>query len=176
VPRPFPLMSRRVMLRPLEPGDAEAVVRYRSHPIVRRFQSWGTDRDQVVAQARDQAEAPLQPGSWYQLAIVERGTGAVVGDIGLRPLGPGEPTTAELGITIDPDFQRQGLAREATRLLTTGARELMRLSGIRAHTEPDNQACIGLLEGLGFELVRVERGQREVDGRLVDDRVYELAG
>jgi RimJ/RimL family protein N-acetyltransferase len=171
---PFPLMNRRLLLRPLAASDVECVVRYRRHPEVRRFQSWGAERDQVVALAARQAKDPLEPGCWFQLAVVLRETHQLVGDMGLRPLGPLEPSTAELGITIDPAFQRQGLGREATRLLTVGARELLHFSRIRAHTEPDNLACIALLEGLGFVRVRAASPPPEADPRSVDERIYEL--
>jgi RimJ/RimL family protein N-acetyltransferase len=166
------LQSERLLLRPLAATDAEAVVRYRTHPAVRRFQSWGTHPEQVREQVLAQAAGPGLPGQWFQLAVLLQDPRVLVGDLGLR-LDPTHSDTAELGITIDPAHQRHGIAAEALGLLVQGAERELGLARVQCLTEPDNLPCIALLEKLRFRRVALLVAHREVDERQADDLLYE---
>lgn len=164
--------SERLLLRPLAASNAEAVVGYRTHPTVRRFQSWGTHPEQVREQVLAQASGPGKPGAWFQLAVLLQPSGTLVGDVGLRP-DPDHPATAELGITIDPAHQRLGLGAEALDTLVQGAGRELGLERVQALTEPDNLPCIAMLEKLRFRRVALLVGHRVVDDREADDLLYE---
>lgn len=112
------IRTARLALRDLEVSDAERIFQYRTHPDVSRFQSWGTQsvgENQACIRKLLAAEVGM-PGSWYQLGISLRSTNELIGDTGFRVV-ESEPRQAEIGITLAPDFQGQGYATEAVRVL-----------------------------------------------------------
>ena len=99
---PFPpsLGTARLRLRPLWPGDAAALCSYRALPEVSRYQSWKSFGPEDAARLIDgQRDAePGVPGTWFQIAIIEAATGAMIGDCGLHCLSAEQ---TELGITLE---------------------------------------------------------------------------
>ncbi|WP_254510168.1 GNAT family N-acetyltransferase [Anatilimnocola floriformis] len=146
------LMSPRLRLRRLKPDDAQAIYAYRSLPEVARYQSWGsyTLDDAARLVADQQIITPDTPGTWIQLLLTSQADEqAVVGDCGIHFLA-GDGQQVELGITLSPRYQGQGLAAEAI------ASVLQYVFGVlgkhRAHavTDAENQAAAGLFRRLGF--------------------------
>ena len=84
--------------------------------------------------------------------------------IGVARYGEGGPGSAELGITVTDQWQRQGIAQLLVTKLMRFAREhgVQRLEGI---VLPENHRMLALAKGLGFEcryvaaenLVRISR-------------------
>ena len=65
----------RLAMRRFAPADLPAMVAYRSHPAVARYQSWTPDWSMTDAEAflaEDQATLLGTPGTWTQVALVER--------------------------------------------------------------------------------------------------------
>jgi len=152
-----PILSPRVLLRRLDPSEAPLVIGYRRDPRVARFQGWGVvdpgeiERDLTAMVGRDPADAP---GPWFQLAIVERASDAVAGDIGVRVLTEA-PDTAEIGYTVAPAFQRLGYATDAVNALCAwilGARGLTR---VIATIEGSNTPSRIVVERAGFARIAV---------------------
>src|ERR1051325_5850484 len=78
--------SERLTLRRLQAGDLNALCSYRSLPEVARFQSWESfgpeDAAELIASQANME--PGLPGTWFQLAIVDRVSERVLGDCGLH--------------------------------------------------------------------------------------------
>jgi RimJ/RimL family protein N-acetyltransferase len=108
---PVFLSSQRLLLRRLQPADAAALCGYRSLPEMAPYQSWQSfgpdDSARLVDEQREQE--PGIPGTWFQLAIVEKVTGTMVGDCGLH-CREDEPRQLEVGITLAPTHQGRGYA------------------------------------------------------------------
>jgi GNAT superfamily N-acetyltransferase len=68
------------------------------------------DAERFLASQRDVAFG--EPGGWVQLAATDKVTGELCGDCAVRVLTD-QPATAEIGVTLAPDQQGRGLAREA---------------------------------------------------------------
>jgi RimJ/RimL family protein N-acetyltransferase len=144
----LPLSTARLTIRRFEPGDAGALAAYRSHPDVARFQSWEAPFSLAAAEAllASQSATPgPRPTEWVQLAV-EHG-GAVVGDVAVHLDERG--AVAEIGYTLHPDQQGQGLASEAVgavvdALLADGVHR------VEAGVDPRNLPSRRLLERLGF--------------------------
>ena len=111
---PLELITQRLLLRRLRSEDASPIAAYRSLPEVARFQSWETfgpdDADRLIG--GQAAVLPDTPGTWLQLAIVTLDSGEVVGDCGIH-FRQDDPRQVELGITLAPAYQGDGLAEEA---------------------------------------------------------------
>ena len=153
-----PIATERLRLRRSAPEDAETIARYRSDPIVGRYQGWGqTDAATVRAQVEEMAtRAPGEPGGWVQFTVEERESGRIVGDVGLSPADD-EPGVIKIGYTIDPAFQGLGYATEAIRALVGYAFETLGAEVVRAHASAENAPSIRVAEKIGMRLVeRVE--------------------
>lgn len=153
MPRYFttPLSTARLILRRLQPDDATALQRYRARPDVARYQSWETytmaNASTMIA-AMAEAE-PGVAGTWFQLAIVEQTSGALVGDCGLHCSGD-DDRLMELGITLAPEAQGRGYAGEALTAVIAFLFTHLAKHRICAVTDAENTAAIALFRRLGF--------------------------
>lgn len=169
-----PIVADRVLLRRLEVAEAPAVVAYRRDPRVARFQGWGVvdpgeiARDLAAMTARTPCD---RPGPWFQLAVVEREGGTLVGDVGVR-MRSDEPDSAEIGYTLAPAFQRRGYATEAVGALCRWVREVRGLPRVMATVDGHNAPSIALAERLGFTRIACfETRHRGAPSTLL---IYEL--
>jgi RimJ/RimL family protein N-acetyltransferase len=143
--------TERLVVRPFRNDDAEPFAAYRADPDVARFQSWS---DYTLDQARDfvaslQSEQPGVPGDWFQLAIEVRATGALAGDLALH-VDADEPRQAEIGFTLDPSHQGQGIATEALTAYLRWLFPAFDLHRIIAVTDALNTSAQALLTRVGF--------------------------
>ncbi|WP_425614389.1 GNAT family N-acetyltransferase [Anatilimnocola sp. NA78] len=147
----FELLSPRLRLRRLEPDDAVAICRYRSLPEVARFQSWQSFTIEHAASliADQELITPNTPGTWLQLLLTLREQGTVIGDCGIHFLGH-DTQQVELGITLAPDYQGQGLATEALAAVLRYVFDSLGKHRAQATTDAENLASANLFRGLGF--------------------------
>jgi [ribosomal protein S5]-alanine N-acetyltransferase len=101
--------------------------------------------------ARVRAATELDP--WlFGYAVIERGSGAVVGSAGFTG-APGADGVVEIAYGIDGEYQRRGYATEAAGALVGYAFGSDRVRVVRAHTLPASNASTRVLEKCGFERV-----------------------
>ena len=170
------IVTERLVLRPLELGDAEAFAAYRSDPDVARYQSWDTtysaaDAERLVAAQEDVAFG--RPGPWVQVAVIDRAGGALCGDCAVR-VATDQPQTAELGVTFAPASQGRGLAAEAVGAVVGRLFEQHDIHRVYAEADDRNRAVHRLFERLGF---RCEARLVEADwfkGEWTTLRVYAI--
>jgi RimJ/RimL family protein N-acetyltransferase len=173
---PFSIATGRLLLRPFEAADVPAFAAYRSEPDVARYQSWGTpypraEAERLVAAQRDVAFGA--PGAWAQVAVVDRASGALLGDCAVR-VATDQPHTAEVGVTFAAASQGRGLATEALGAVVTELFERHDIHRIYAQADDRNRAVHRLCERLGF---RCEARHVEADwskGEWTTLRVYAL--
>lgn len=152
----------RLLLRRFEPADLPAMVAYRSDPGVARYQSWTPDWSMTDAEAflaEDQATQLGTAGAWTQVALVERASGVLVGDVALHFVAA-QPDTVELGVTLAPAHQGRGLAGEALRAVIEWLFAAHGTHRVLAQADARNAAVRRLFERLGL---RQEAELREAD-------------
>ena len=159
-----PLVTDRLTLRRSDPRDADAISAYRSDPAVHEHQGWGDTgpdhiREEILEMA---ARSPGDPGGWVQFSVFD-GAGALVGDVGLRPVDD-EPGVIVLGYTIGPEHQRQGYATEAVRALVGYAFDVLGADAVRAHADEENLPSTNVMRKAGLQLVH--RWDHEEDGQI----------
>ena len=112
----FPLHTERLLIRPLEPGDVDALHAYQSRPDVCRYVPYEPRSREVVAERLADPEktraALEEPGQVLDLAIVRKDTGAVIGDV-LLFWHSAEHRSGEVGYALHPDHAGHGYATEA---------------------------------------------------------------
>jgi len=168
-----PIRTERMLLRPYEAGDLEALHDLFGREDVSRYLRW---EPMTLDQARAKLEQRLgqrrieADGDALMLAAVEVATGRTVGEfmLCLTSLGSRQ---GEIGWSIHPDVQGRGLATEGAReMLRIGFDELG-LHRIVADCDPRNAASIRVMEHLGMrreaELVENELLKGEWVGTVI---------
>jgi RimJ/RimL family protein N-acetyltransferase len=147
-----PVETERLALRPLTPGDFDALYAYESREDVARWLYWD-------ARTEDEVRARLErkigsvaidaEGDVLTLAITLRATGEMVGDI-ILALASDEHRTGEIGFIVHPDHQGRGYAAEAGEAMLRIAFEETGLHRVIGRTEARNAASARVLEKLGM--------------------------
>jgi RimJ/RimL family protein N-acetyltransferase len=164
------LATSRLLIRPLELADAEAVAAYRSDPVVARYQSWTTPY--AAADARELVGGDPLAAGWSQYAIVLRGDQTLIGDLGVNLHE--NLLQAEIGATLRAEYQGIGYATEAvTRLLDHLFADL-RLHKVSADCDARNAASARLLARVGFLREGVRRSHTWIKGEWTDDLEFGL--
>jgi ribosomal-protein-alanine N-acetyltransferase len=159
------LETRRLRLRPFEPHDHAAHAAIYADPEVTRFLPGGPFLGEVAAvrSARSLshfASHRAQHG-WGVWAVVDKATGAVIGQCGLNVLPDG--SDVELLYALARASWGQGLATEAGRAALDHGFESLGLPRIVAVTRPEHRASQRVMEHLGME----REGERELFGMHV---------
>jgi RimJ/RimL family protein N-acetyltransferase len=191
MPRPdlsrlaWPRQTARLDLRPLALDDLDAiwdvrrrpeVVVHLSHDVLSREEV----RDRIASRIERGRPGAAEP--MLALAVVERRTHRVIGDVMLRlepshsiartPSGEWEGT---IGYALHPDVHGRGLAAEAaTELLVLGFQDLG-LRRITADAYADNVASNRVLRRIGMRHEATVRAKSlGKDGSWLDDNTWAL--
>ena len=152
-PSPWPVHTARLTLRPARADDLAAVGGYRVLPEVNEWlPSAPRTPEEHVAHITD------KPGRLEKTLVVEL-DGTVIGDLflsiedawGQAEVGErAEKVQAEVGWCLDPAYQGQGYASEATAGLLRVCFEDLGLRRVVALSFADNTASWRLMERLGM--------------------------
>jgi RimJ/RimL family protein N-acetyltransferase len=146
----YPLRTERLLLRPHRLGDLDDLVVFHGDPAVTRYIPWPVrTREQtldVLTAKLGQASA-TSPGDWIVLAIEERSSGHVVGEILLKRTSD---TEAELGYVLATSAQGKGLITEAATVLLAEAERSFGVTAVDASVEKPNAASARVLARLRF--------------------------
>lgn len=169
------LFTDRLIIRLLGASDAKAMYTYRTEPAVLRFQTWAPASVQEVRALIERLRTldPLTPGEWFQIGIALRATGELVGDFGLQARAD-DPRLVEVGITLAPRFQHQGLASEALGALLEFLFTGTETHRVHCSVDPENHPCIKLLEKVGMRREAHLIESLWLKGAWVDDVIYAM--
>jgi [ribosomal protein S5]-alanine N-acetyltransferase len=163
-----PLTDGSVLLRASEPRDAPAIDAGIHDPDVIRWigPTKGSAID-VVALNRERWAS----GS-PTLSICEA-DGTCVGLVWVN-VHEADETTGSVGYWLLPMARGRGLATRAVRLISGWAVSEMGLTNLRLTTEPENERSRRVAERSGFRQTALLHHEASIDGRLIDQVVYEL--
>lgn len=170
---PIPLLTSRLEIRDFRPDDFAAVHAYGSDPRVTLYTAFGPNTEEQTHAFLDRvaAEIAAEPREHHNLAVVDRGSGALFGGCGL--IGRGE-RTHEIGYVLHHDWWGRGFATEIVRaLLDFGFGELA-AHRIYARVAPENEASSRVLAKHGFQLEGRLRKECFVRGEWQDSLLYAL--
>jgi RimJ/RimL family protein N-acetyltransferase len=153
------LETPRLLLRPFGPGDAVLVHAVYSDPQVMRYVATGPMSELAFTERLLEDYGAHQQRHGYSFwAVVERSSGALIGDAGLYLTPAGE---VELGYTLGAAWWGRGYATEAAgRWLSVAFGELG-MREVIALAEPANVASLRVLAKLGMR----RDGERIAFGR-----------
>jgi [ribosomal protein S5]-alanine N-acetyltransferase len=155
------LETPRLLLRPFTVSDRDTIHAVYADPEVMRYVGHGAHRTmaETARALRGYADALAARGYGF-VAVIERSTGALIGDAGLHPLA-GRGPDVELGYTLARAAWGRGYATEMGRALVAHAFGPLDLTRVMAQVEPENAASRHVLEKLGM----TQRGVRLAYGR-----------
>jgi RimJ/RimL family protein N-acetyltransferase len=165
----FPLVTERLLLRPLEAADEEELHETLAHPTT--LAAIGHDGPWTRAATRSSIERRGAHQRRYGFAMwgmAERESGALVGICGLQMLEGGPEV--EVGWHVHPAVRGRGYAPEAGRAALDAGFGTLGLQRVVAVTDPGNASSRRVMEKLGMTLVGPGR---HYGGVTV---VYELTG
>ena len=153
------LETPRLLLRPFGPGDAERIHPIYSDPLVMRYVATGPMADILVTERLlEDYNAHQQRLGYSFWAVIERSSGALIGDAGLYRTPTGE---VELGYTLGLQWWGRGYATEAASAWLECAFSSLGIFEVVALAEPANVASLHVLEKLGMR----RTGERIAFGR-----------
>jgi [ribosomal protein S5]-alanine N-acetyltransferase len=142
------LETERLLMRPLTPGDLDAVHAVFSDPLVMQYLVGGACGLDASRAKLTSYIAHQETHGFSKWAVVERVSGAVIGDCGLKVLEDGPDV--ELGFHLARQYWGRGYATEAaTACLDWGFENLDR-NRIVAIVDPRNAASVRVLEKIGM--------------------------
>jgi RimJ/RimL family protein N-acetyltransferase len=169
-----PILTERLVLRPFEAADLDAVHDMQSRPEVVRYLYW-QPRDRREAKASLKRKMGLtridKAGDVLNLAVTERSGGVVIGDVMLTYTSALHQQ-AELGYLFSPAVHGQGYATEATAIMVDLAFDVVDVHRVFAHLDPRNTPSARLLERLGLRLEGHLVQNEMVKGEWTDDLIY----
>ncbi len=167
------LDTDRLLIRPFNRGDIDALVERRNHPEVARYQTWELPytRDQAESMVTElvSMEGPTD-GEWWMAAVVEKSTGLMVGDLAVHLTWAGR--TAEIGYTLDHARWGQGLAVEAADALVRYLFDDRKVTRVFGMLHPDNPGSAMVLERLGMLFEGHTKSSFWVGDECSDDWIY----
>jgi ribosomal-protein-alanine N-acetyltransferase len=146
------LETKRLVLRPFDPSDAEVAFSWFGDPVVMRFTPTGSDtaleqtRNRLSKYQRHQNEHGFS--KWI---IIDRGSGLAIGDSGLLVME--EYGWIDLGYRFAQNSWGKGFATEAASAWVGAAFERFHMDLLGAFVHPENLASVRVLEKLRFRPV-----------------------
>lgn len=165
--------TERLLLREFVEGDWPAVLAYQSDQQYLRFYHW-TERtpEDVRRFVQRLVDAQReQPRTKFQLAIVLRADGHLIGNCGIRMKAAGA-WEADLGYEIAPRCWGHGYATEAARSMLAFGFEELRVHRVCAHCIAENAASARVLEKIGMRREGHLRESEWMRGRWWDTFLY----
>lgn len=148
----YPIRTERLILRPISPDDAAAMHAYKSDPESVRYVPYGplelVDIERRIATTWSNTRFDNE-GDAVSLSVVERETGALVGDVVLFWRSE-KDRAGEVGYIFDPRVAGRGYATEAVQALLALGFDGLGLHRIAARIDDRNTASARVVERLGF--------------------------
>jgi ribosomal-protein-alanine N-acetyltransferase len=169
-----PLMTVRLVLRPLRSDDASDVFHYAHDPEVTRYTTW--DAHRTVEDSRrfiEQTIAAYQRGENAELAMELKEDKKVIGTCGLVSVSA-EHCRGELAFAMAKEHWGKHFMGEALKAVLTFAYGPMQLNRIWARVDPDNMNTIRLLRSAGWQFEGTLRQDMKVRGMFRDVKLYSL--
>jgi RimJ/RimL family protein N-acetyltransferase len=172
----YPIATERLLLRPFELGDLDALVAIHGDPDVVRYLYFDArSRDElrdVLAEKRLRT-AIAKEGDPLNLAGVLADSGELVGDFTLWMTSE-KHRQGEVGYILHPAHGGRGYATEGARALLRLGFEELSLHRICGRLDGRNTASARVLERLGMRREAQLVENEQVKGRWTDEVVYAM--
>ena len=147
-------------LRALTLDDVDELLKITRHPEVTKYVPGVIqDRDTLVSWLKN------KPSADHEYMILQ--DGQVIGECSL------DESSGDIGIMLYPEYWRHGYGTAAIKQMLQTAMDLG-MKEASAQTDRRNEACIGLLESLGFIRCGIGWGLSEDDLEMPMNKLQEI--
>jgi len=170
---PMELSTQRLLLREFVLEDFENVHAYASQPETVRFMDWGPNTPEQTRDFLNRKIASQQalPRAEYELAVVLRETGRIIGGVGLRLSRP-DHFAGDIGYTFNPSHWGKGFGTEAAAALLAFGFGSLKLHRIFATCDSENRASARVMEKIGMQYEGRLRDYTFEKGTWRDSLIY----
>jgi len=166
--------TKRLTIRPITLKDKNEIFKYRCDNETNKYQGWIPETiDDVEVFIGNISQQINEPDTWFQFVIIEKESQNIVGDLGIHFIDS-ENKQAEIGCTLNKDFQNKGYATESVKRLIDYLFNELNKHRIIASIDPDNKNSIRLVERIGFRKEAHFVESLLINGKWVDDLIYAL--
>jgi RimJ/RimL family protein N-acetyltransferase len=152
VPIRFPIKTSRLIIRPMQLSDAEALLAV--YGDAETMHHLSSELPSNVAEAREWVQTKIdlfdRDGQLSLWTVTHTESGQIVGDVGLQHEDYGSGTVVGIGGRGNRQFWRQGLDFEAAAATLAAGFEQLNLETIGGETRPENLPAQALLAKLGM--------------------------
>lgn len=167
------LETKRLTIRNFRPQDAAAMVARMTHPEVARFMTW----DSAIWEDEEKVQAWIAKQRGFGLAVLDaflefavEKDGVNIGDVAVKRFSR-DPSLAEVGWSLHPDFQGQGYATEAASALMDWAFYNLDVRRITSLCDAKNVRSYKLMARLGMRREALHLKSSLIQGAWVDDLI-----
>lgn len=165
------IKTERLIIRLAEPEDAKSIFSYRSDLVENKYQGWFPDSVEEVRDYISNMPKTMDIANiCFQVAIILVDENRLIGDMGISFTN--HNMQAEIGCTLDKDYQKKGYATEALKAMVDYLFGTLGKHRIIASVDPRNIASIRLIERLGFRNEAHFKESYYLRGDWVDDVIY----
>ena len=172
----FPIRTERLLLRPFEDADLDALYVMQSRADVTRYLPWSPRSREEVAEVLERLKTMTaidDVSESLRLAGVLPDSGETVGDFSLWRRSA-EHRQGEIGFVTHPDHQGRGYATEASRALLRLGFEVLGLHRIVASCDARNVASARVMERLGMRREAHFRENELIKDEWTDELVFAM--
>ncbi len=169
----YPVLSERLVIRPLEASDLARHHDIFSNPDVVRYlydEQLGLQAAQEHLVRRCNSDLPVE-GSWTNFAVEVRGEGDLIGELGLGNVSAGH-AQCEIGYVIDPRYHGHGFGTEGAALMIEIAFSVLGAHRVSGRLDARNVASAAVLERLGMRRQAHFVENEFVKGEWTDELIY----
>ncbi|HAM79268.1 GNAT family N-acetyltransferase [Ornithinibacillus bavariensis] len=171
----FPVLeTKRILLRQIEKGDAQAIFEYLSDKEVMKH--YGTEPFQTVDEAIraiSRYESLFMEKRGIRWGITLKGDNKVIGSCFFYDM-VAEHYRTDIGFVLNKNYWGQGNAQEAVKAAINYGYEYLNINRIQAVIEPANVASQKLVERLGFLREGLLRSYEYFCGKFDDLYMFSL--
>lgn len=140
--------ATRLIIRDFQEGDLASVHAYASDPLVTEHTMWGPNTEEDTLNYMKELHQMMEqdPRDSYELAIVIKESGQLIGGVGLHR----SKTNAELGYCLNAHYWRQGYATEAARAMCHFGFKELGVNRIYATCRPGNIGSASVMRNIGM--------------------------
>ena len=168
------LETERLILRPMETGDAADMFDYAKRIDTTRYLLWHPHPSvEYTRSYLAMIGRFYRKGQFFDWAIVEKASGRMIGTCGFTRLAE-QHHLGEVGYVLNPDYHGRGYATEAVGAVIAFGFEKLELHRIEGRYMVENSPSRRVMERCGLTCEGVWRGSMLVKGRYRDIGVCAL--
>ena len=145
------ITTERLVIRPIETDDCEAIHRYAGDPSIDMIMFLPNETMEETKKFVEFAVSEWGKEEPEDMEFVILFNGEIIGGVNLEKCG--EDRTYEIGWTIRKDQRGKGYATEAAKALTDYAFKVLNAEKVQAHCDSRNRASEKVMKKLGMTLV-----------------------